>query len=54
MTEYLSLWRTIAPQDLRMRNGLTDDLIAFLAQRTRPRTDRERDLLDAILVTRAQ
>jgi ATPase family associated with various cellular activities (AAA) len=49
MTEYLSLWRTIAPHELRMRNGLTDDLIAFLAQHTRPRTDRERDLLDAIL-----
>jgi hypothetical protein len=47
--EYLSLWRTTTPLVLHRHNHLSDDLIAFLTQRTVARTTCERNLLDEIL-----
>jgi hypothetical protein len=45
---YLSLWRRKRPSELRLDDGIVEDLGAFLADRIAPRDEDERRLADAL------
>jgi hypothetical protein len=46
---WLTLWRSLGPGALRNMPTASDDLLAFLAARSLPRTDEQKELLAAML-----